>query len=91
MSEHVKRGAELQKDRDVEYNISMHDAISGVWHCEQCGGKLELRQRTGRPAYTEISCECGAVSLDVRIADTLDLDIDEWDTKAPHELDRTEY
>lgn len=81
MNDHVKRGVELHRDRPVEYDMLEENAIYGVWHCSECGEKLELRQRRGQHAYTEIGCDCGAASLDLRIADTLDLDIDEWDTE----------
>lgn len=85
MSEHVKRGAELHRDRPVGYDMLEEEAIYGVWHCTECDDKLELRQRRGYHAYTEIGCSCGAVSLDLRIADILDIDVDLWETEAPED------
>lgn len=90
MSEHVKRGAELYENRPIEYVAADGDGIYAVWKCTECGEKLELRQRDGRHAYTEIGCGCGAASLDLRIADLLDLDIEAWDTETVMGREETE-
>jgi len=90
VTEHVKRGATLHKDRDVSYEWDgIEDGnINSVWHCDECGDRLELRQRRGQELYVSIGCPCGAASLDVRIADILGCDVEEWDTKTADRLGR---
>lgn len=88
MSDHVKRGAELHHDRPVEKDVLEDNAIYAVWTCAECGDDLQLRQRRGQHAYTEIGCGCGAASLDLRIADLLDLDIEAWTTETIEERQR---
>lgn len=93
MSEHVKRGATKVTDRETEYGWSGpdDDYINSVWVCRECGEPLEIRQRRGREAYVSIECECCTESLDVRIADLFDFEMETWDTATVAELGRGEF
>lgn len=91
MSEHVKRGATRHEDREVTYEYDAEDPINSVWCCTECGDQLELRQRQGQVDYVEVGCSCGAASLDLRIADLLQFEMDEWDTVTVAELGRERF
>lgn len=91
MSEHVKRGATRHENREVTYDPLADDPINSVWCCTECGDELELRQRQRQVNYVEIGCSCGAASLDLRIADLLDFEMDEWDTVTVAELGRGRF
>jgi DNA-directed RNA polymerase subunit RPC12/RpoP len=84
MSEHVKRGMEIQKNRttDTDWKGIDDDRINSEWQCEKCGGRIVAKQRRGRDAYVSLECDCALVSVDVRLAGVFDLDIPEWDTEA---------
>jgi len=89
MTEHVKRGMTVHKDREIAYK-GRHDEnpINSVYFCQKCEDKIEVRCRAAQANYVELGCGCGAVSIDLRIGDILGLDIEEWDTKLAHELGR---
>ncbi len=93
MAEHVKRGATKFTDRDVSYgwNGKEDDSINSVWICEECDEPLEIRQRRGRHAYISIGCSCGAESLDMRVSDLFDFEMEAWDTATISELGRGEF
>lgn len=89
MSDHVKRGA-LQidnRDMDTEWEGSDDGRVNAVWMCQECDTPLEVHQRRGRDAYVSIECRCGAESLDLRIADIFDFDMETWDTEITAKLD----
>jgi len=90
--EHVKRGATLVEDEDIEYEWEGAEdgTIRGVYHCLECGEKLEVRERRGMETYVELGCGCGAVSLHLKIGVTIGLDIDQWQSKHPRDLGRIE-
>jgi hypothetical protein len=90
VSEHVKRGMEIQRGRPVKYEWEGIDDgnINSVWHCTECGDKLELRSRRGEDAYVEVGCGCGLVSLQLRIGGVIGLDIDEWESVTAQKLGR---
>lgn len=93
MSEHVKRGATKHKNRDVSYDWNGPEGgqINSVWCCDECGDTLEVRQRAGKHAYVEIGCSCGASSLDLRISDLFEFEMESWDTVTVSELGRGSY
>jgi hypothetical protein len=82
MSKHIKRGAELHVDRDTstEWGGIDDGRINSEWQCNDCGGNIKAKQRRGLDAYISLECDCGAASLDLRIADILDFEVDAWDT-----------
>jgi hypothetical protein len=92
MSEHVKRGATKHEDRDTSYEWDgVEDGrINSIWCCTECDEPLEVKQRRGLDAYISLECGCGAASLDLRVADILEFEIDEWDTKTVRNLGRHE-
>ena len=87
MSEHVKRGATKHEDRDVSAKWDGIDDgnINSVWACTECDSPLEVRQRRGLDAYISLGCDCGANSLDLRVADLLSFEMDSWDTDTVQE------
>jgi len=91
MSEHVKRGATRYEDREITYEWDAEDPINSVWCCTECGDTLELRQRQDQINYVEIGCSCGAASLELRIADLLQFEMPEWDTRTIAELGRGRF
>jgi hypothetical protein len=93
VTDHVKRGATKHTDREVSYEYNGIDGghIVSVWCCEECGEPLELRYRAGNEAYAAIGCPCGAQSLDVRIADILQFEMEAWDTRTVSDLGRGEF
>jgi len=82
MTDHVKRGATLHTDRDTstEWDGIDDGRINAEWQCVECDGIVKAKQRRGLDAYISLECDCGAASLDVRIADVFDFEIDVWDT-----------
>jgi len=92
-TEHVKRGATKVTDRETEYDWSAREdgGINSVWVCRECNQPLEIRQRRGNDAYVSIECECCAESLDLRIADIFDFEMETWDTETVHKLGRGEF
>ena len=81
MSEHVKRGMTRHENRKVttEYEGIDDGNINSVVRCKYCGQKIEMRNRRGMENYVELSCPCGAESLDIRIGCIVGLDIDSWE------------
>jgi hypothetical protein len=82
MSDHIKRGATLHTERDTSTDWDSIDdgRINSEWCCKECGGNVKAKQRRGLNAYISLECDCGAASLDLRIADLLEFEIDAWDT-----------
>ena len=82
MSEHVKRGLTHHSDREVttEWEGVEDGNIRSVIRCTECGEKIEMRERRGMENYVELSCPCGAESLDIRIGCLVGLDIDSWES-----------
>ncbi|UBF23444.1 hypothetical protein HRTV-28_gp6 [Halorubrum tailed virus 28] len=81
MSDHVKRGLTHHTDREVttEWDGMDDGNVNAVVRCTECGKKIEMRYRRGMDAYVELSCPCGAHSIDVRIGGVVGLDIDVWE------------
>ena len=83
MSDHVKRGATLHTNRDTstEWEGIDDGRINSEWKCVECGGAVKAKQRRGNDAYVSLECDCGAASLDLRIADVFDFEVEAWDNK----------
>ena len=83
MTDHVKRGATLHTDRDTsrEWDGIDDGRINAEWRCVECDGIVKAKQRRGNNAYVSLECDCGAASLDLRIADVFDFEVDAWDTE----------
>jgi hypothetical protein len=90
MSEHVKRGATKETNREVRYEWDTGDRshINSIWCCTECDSVLEVRQRADRPAYISLECDCGAEALDLRVGDLLEFEMDSWGAKTVSELGR---
>jgi hypothetical protein len=83
MSDHIKRGMELHTNRDTstEWRGIDDGRLNSVWVCQECGGDLKAKQRRGNDAYVSLECECAAASVDLRIADTLQFEVETVDTE----------
>jgi len=83
--------------------VEVESALDSAWHVAPTENdrervdewrdeiRDELRNRAGQVDYVEIGCECGAESLDLRVADILEFEMGQWDTKTVHELGRGTY
>ena len=89
MPEHVKRGATLHTERDTskEWEGNEDGRINSEWRCVDCAGVVKAKQRRGLSAYISLECDCGAASLDLRVADILDFEVEAWDTVAVTKYD----
>jgi len=82
MSEHVKRGATKHTNRDMRTDWEGIDdeGVNSRWFCTECDAHLRIHQRRGLHAYITVECPCGAESLDLRVADIFDFEMETWDT-----------
>jgi len=46
------------------------------YRCRECDSRIYLRCRADEPAYVRLGCDCGAVELGLRIARTVDGDLE---------------
>jgi len=76
MSEHVSRGVFAEEDVDVPGDALDDGYVMGDYHCRDCDTLVRLRCREGEHAYVRLGCDCGAVSVGLRIAQQIDGDLE---------------